>query len=157
MQAPAYLPTLHQYACVGCRFRKVKCDKVTAGCAKCIGEGAQCTYSARRPRKSQKAHQESTFGRPLLPAKRGADEMRAGCISRYARETSDDDDEALIPQELGDSSFEAGFDSKQSDQGRLFRAQDKSRYINSDKANQVCARLLHQFVTSPDTMSLRIG
>lgn len=143
MQAPFHLSALHQYACVRCRFRKIKCDKVTAGCAKCIGDGAQCTYSARRPRKSQKAYQESTIGKPLLPAKRGADEMRAGCISRLSHETSDDDYEALIPQELSGPSFEARFDSKQLYQGRLFRAQGKSRYINSDKANQVCAQSLH--------------
>lgn len=58
---------LHRYACVRCRSRRVKCDKLLSGCANCASHGQSCVYSARRPRKSQTNGQVSAAPRPLLP------------------------------------------------------------------------------------------
>jgi len=44
-----------------------------------------------------------------------------------------------MPCEIRDSAFEARHDPRQADHGRLFVALGRSRYINSEKANQVRA------------------
>ncbi len=73
-------------------------------------------------------------------------EMRLGPSSNDCDEHTDSadqaddvdgDDEALIPQEMRDRTFEAKFDSNKSDRGRLYVGRGKSRYINNDKADQV--------------------
>lgn len=143
-QPPTRSPALHQYACIRCRLRKVKCNKVLSGCAHCLEAATQCTYSARRPRKVHKTHQEIVTQRPLLPAAKGvnvaSNERRDGSVSDPSDETRSDDDEEddlVIPREIRDSSFETRSGSMEPGKGRLFVAQGKSRYINSDKANQV--------------------
>ncbi|KAF2475444.1 uncharacterized protein BDR25DRAFT_301108 [Lindgomyces ingoldianus] len=139
----AQVPWLHQYACKRCRMRKVKCDKVLPACALCIESSVQCTYLARRPRNSQKVHPEPAPQRRLLPAERTAHDAREASpgpkhtLDSRDESRSDDEDDLVIPREMRDSKFEARFDSGPEDHGRLFVAQGKSRYINSDKANQV--------------------
>jgi hypothetical protein len=64
----------HQYACITCRSRKVKCDRVITGCAECRRAKIQCVYSPRRSRKSQKTRQLIGGVRQLLPVKRVADD-----------------------------------------------------------------------------------
>ncbi len=59
---------------IRCRMRRVKCDKVLPACAHCIASGLQCTYLARRPRKSQKAQPDLIVRKPLRPADRRARE-----------------------------------------------------------------------------------
>lgn len=142
---PAAGPALHQYACLRCRSRRVKCDKILSGCANCASHSAQCVYSARRPRKSQKqSAQEPAIPRPLLPAAQfpslspaDVDSITHDAESDHGSkgsEQSDYEDDALIPREFRDVAFEI----KDSCQGRLVAdAHGRSRYVNSDKVKQV--------------------
>lgn len=64
----------HQYACITCRSRKVKCNRVITGCAECRRANIQCVYSPRRSRKNQKTRQLIGGVRPLVPVQRVADD-----------------------------------------------------------------------------------
>ncbi len=64
----------HQYACITCRSRKVKCNRVITGCAECKRAKIQCVYSPRRSRKNQKTQQLIGGVRPLAPVQRVADD-----------------------------------------------------------------------------------
>lgn len=136
-------PAFHKYACVRCRLRKVKCDKLLPKCANCNEARTQCAYSARRPRKNQKVHHDKTAQRPILPVEQYLNDIdRQGSLScipgtHDASISSEEDEDVLIPREVRDSTFEAKFDSTQPERGKLFVAHGKSRYINSDKAFQV--------------------
>jgi len=80
-------PGLYQYACITCRSRKVKCNRVITGCAECKKASVQCLYTPRRPRKSQKA-QNSLPVRPLAPAEGAGNntatrQLQESTISRH--------------------------------------------------------------------------
>jgi len=150
MQPTTPSPGLHQYACIRCRARKVRCNRTIAGCANCAGVGAKCTYSARRPRKNLRSHQAVATPRPIVPSETTTLGIRNGrdfdhpdrvCDGSSSRcvedEQAEAEDDVLIPREVRDSLFEARYDSKPSTQGRLFTTQGKSRYINSIKVDQV--------------------
>ncbi|KAH7370419.1 fungal-specific transcription factor domain-containing protein [Rhexocercosporidium sp. MPI-PUGE-AT-0058] len=64
----------HQYACVTCRSRKVKCNRVITGCAECKRAKIHCVYSPRRSRKNQKTQQLIRGVRPLAPVQSAADD-----------------------------------------------------------------------------------
>lgn len=125
----------HQYACTRCRSRKVKCDKGHPTCIYCHEAGVPCIYLARRPRNSLKVPQDAGMKRPLLPTPNDV----PGLIDqlRDERQSDGEDVDVVIPREMRDSMFEARMTGRQSDQGRLFVAQGKSRYINPDKARLV--------------------
>ena len=133
------LPAHHPYACARCRLRRVKCDKVITGCANCCEARAQCVYSARRPRKTQLQKVQ----RPLPPLEGSADDTISKASSKHIAESSDesrvnsDDDDVVVPRELQDTKFEGRSNTKDSDHGRLFVAQGRSRYIDSGKVDQV--------------------
>lgn len=107
-------------------------------------------YSARRPRKSQKPQEHLKTGaiqRPLLPAGRKEDlaciaalehpKDRSGAFTEEEEEEDEDDeDDVVIPSESRSSAFTTRLESEES--GRLYVAHGKSRYINSEKATQVC-------------------
>jgi len=152
MQPATLSSTHHQYACVRCRSRKVKCDRVIAGCANCAGVGDKCIYSARRSRKGQKSHQVFTTTRPIFPSEAGTpgvqnvdsskriggicDGDNSTCVKEEQEQAGGEDD-VIIPRELRDSSFEARLDLRGTAHGRLFTTQGKSRYIDSGKLKQV--------------------
>ena len=141
---------LHKYSCMTCRSRKVKCNKVINGCSNCNKAGISCVYSARQTRKTQQSPRQSRV-RPLAPTGAAGDATvrpnRSSSItsenacesleSRKEDQVDDDDadivDDILIPPEMRDPSF----DSRQCDQGRLFVARGKSRFVDSRKAHQV--------------------
>jgi hypothetical protein len=62
--------------------------------------------------------------------------------------SDDDSEDVVIPCEIRDSAFEARHDPRQADHGRLFVAQGRSRYINSEKANQVRANHVFSILRS---------
>lgn len=42
-------PSVQQYVCVRCQTRKVKCDRLTPQCSKCVKRNVQCEYKAPAP------------------------------------------------------------------------------------------------------------
>lgn len=127
-----------QYACTKCRLRKVKCDRLLARCTNCTQIDAHCTYTARRPRKAVKTQYGEVPQKQLLPA--GTEASRNRQSPGHVPQTPPDselDEDAVIPCELRDPTFRATNDYAQSDDGRLFVAKGKSRYINRHKTDQV--------------------
>ncbi|KAF2639740.1 hypothetical protein P280DRAFT_550431 [Massarina eburnea CBS 473.64] len=150
LQLQTASPALHQYACLRCRSRRVKCDKMLIGCQNCASHGQQCVYSARRPRKPQKHAQEGATQRTLLPANAsplnhpsvgradslGTDLLSDRASSRVSGQSDDDDEdeEAIMPHELRDATYEV----KNADGGRLLIGPDgDSRFINSERVKQL--------------------
>ena len=129
----------HPYACGRCRLRRVKCDKVKSGCTNCTEARAQCTYSARRPRKTQAQKASGPSPAADTTTKNAMSEvgpdLRLG--SSDESRVDGDEDDVVVPRELRDTKFESRYSAKNSDYGRLFVAQGKSRYIDSGKADQV--------------------
>ncbi|KAF2684158.1 hypothetical protein K458DRAFT_451950 [Lentithecium fluviatile CBS 122367] len=122
-------PAIHQYACLRCRSRRVKCDKILTGCAHCASHGAQCMYSARRPRKSKTTglgQQQQRGQRCLLPASQSiapssissvepgsslsSAEVASENEERIADQSADDEEDTIILQELREGLFEASKD-----------------------------------------------
>ena len=115
-------PALHQYACLRCRSRRVKCDKILSGCSHCANHAAQCVYSARRPRKSNKASQHLIGQRSLLPASvlistlvpddRASEGAVRGSGSgpRGSELSGSEDEDTIILKELRDGLSEASKD-----------------------------------------------
>ncbi|KAF2730826.1 hypothetical protein EJ04DRAFT_555118 [Polyplosphaeria fusca] len=163
---PKASPGHHQYACTRCRARRVKCDKIIPACAHCIGIGVPCVYSARRPRQAQKSHREAAPQRPLVsselqfctdePQNNISLDPRTGGIRSTAADIlgDDGDDDAVIPGELTCSIYQERVDPNS--RGRLLVASQKSRYINSDKADQIAdleAILVAEKIPSEETTS----
>ncbi|KIM96689.1 hypothetical protein OIDMADRAFT_32616 [Oidiodendron maius Zn] len=159
--AAGITPAPHQYSCLTCRSRKIKCDRAIVGCISCKKSHVPCVYASRRTQRSQKLQQVVTR-RPLAPAVAGhAEELVAAgtsssvqyrhCRKRdpltpiscsndndnYGGDEDDDCDDLLVPREMRDRFFQSRQDIRQSDEGRLFVSQGKSRYINRLKSNQV--------------------
>jgi hypothetical protein len=113
---PSVSPASHQYACLRCRSRRVKCDKILTGCAPCASHGAQCVYSTRRPRKSNRTSQPQQKGkRSLLPALEKSsilptaepaldNELRASACN------ASDDEDTIVLRELREGLYEASKD-----------------------------------------------
>lgn len=121
---PITTPALHQYACLRCRARRVRCDKILTGCAHCAGHAVQCVYSARRPRKPNKAFQHQVGQRSLLPAASSHSSVTSGdTVSGSATEMSgadvrdsepsgSDEEDTIIMKELRDGLHEASKDEE---------------------------------------------
>ena len=141
-------------ACLHCRQRRVKCDKILIGCANCKRHGIQCVYSARRTRKSQKSYPETPLRRPLLPVPQSqdiaqqhrADSLGSELVSDKGADTSEEpendedeeeDEDAFIPRDLQNDSYESRTDATGSGRGRLTVGPNgTSHYMNSEKARQ---------------------
>ncbi|PSN67376.1 hypothetical protein BS50DRAFT_390498 [Corynespora cassiicola Philippines] len=160
-------PALHQYACLRCRARRVKCDKTLSGCANCAGHEAQCIYSARRPRKPQKAHQDQQAAqRTLLPSlvnpssihstvTSRADSLGSELVSDHHSGTSeqsdDDDEDAFLLRELRDTGFQPREDATKTSLGRLLVGPNgESHYIDGEKIQQVAYLETVLAAESPD-------
>jgi hypothetical protein len=136
---------MRRYACIRCRLRKVKCDRSIAGCDNCVKFGVPCTFSPRR--NAQKLHYdaEPRTRRELVPA---VEETSTGQhfhnikldkhLTTYDETESDGDADIIMPREMRDNSFEKRCDSEKSSGRRLLVGQGKTRYVNGDKADQVC-------------------
>lgn len=164
----ASAPAHHQYACLRCRSRRVKCDKILSGCANCNSHRTQCLYSARRPRKAQKSSPPPGIKRQILPRSPSPrsfnsfdhGDLRLGNQDSYdyvsrAAEPSDDEEDAVIHRELRDTVLEA----RGSDSGSLLIGpQGECKYVNKEKAKQVnfyhcvTARPMTRLISIPDCL-----
>lgn len=142
---------LHQYACLRCRSRRVKCDKILSGCANCASHGQPCVYSARRPRKPQKASRDDAAPRALLPASVSpvthpdihADSIDTDASVDYASRTSgqsdeddEDEQEGILPHEFRDAAYQVK-SCTLGDDRLLVNSNGDSRFVDGDKVNQV--------------------
>ena len=79
----------------------------------------------------------------MLPPQGSEDDATSKTSSKHIVESdgesgvNSDDDDVVVPRELQNTKFEGRFNTNNSDHGRLFVAQGKSRYIDSGKADQV--------------------
>ncbi|ORX98826.1 hypothetical protein BCR34DRAFT_576908 [Clohesyomyces aquaticus] len=144
---PALVATVHQYACLKCRFRRVKCDKVIPACAACAAAGVQCIYSPRKPRKSHKK-QHVLAQISLLPVKtessgtetENSPEEHSWGLHREPDVDEETEVESLaiaIVQEMRKSRDGTASLLSEASQGTLIGEQSMLRYINSDKAKEV--------------------
>ena len=157
-------PTLHQYSCVTCRARKVKCDRIINGCTGCKKAGVHCIYTPRRTQQSQKLQHVLT-AQPLVPAERAVNDTTAyhteersatlscsstsSCSPKYPLPTVNHDDDKnnvnnqnfLIPCEMRGASFQSRIDNPHRDNGGAL-GDSKSPYANSRKDQQVEAHFL---------------
>ncbi|PVH97118.1 hypothetical protein DM02DRAFT_616722 [Periconia macrospinosa] len=142
---------LHQYACLRCRSRRVKCDKILSGCANCASHGQPCVYSARRPRKPQKANREDAAPRALLPAgvspvnhpSINADSLDTDAGLDYASRASgqsdeddEDEQEGILPHEFRNVAYQVKTCAHGGDR-LLVNPNGDARFVDSEKVNQL--------------------
>lgn len=136
-------------ACVHCRQRRVKCDKILSGCVNCKRHAVQCVYSARRPRKSQKTSLDTTSPKTLLPALNTETKQDSSSKDVIPDEFESDDnaeeEDALIPRALRKQTYSPKCNTAEATQGRLTTDAGKSHYINNQKAKQVSLDFLETF------------
>jgi hypothetical protein len=139
-------PARHQYACLRCRARRVRCDKILTGCAHCASHAAQCVYSARRPRKTNKPLQHQTGQRSPLPVSISSSTLTSddtGCgdttdssklYSRASELTDPEDEQMFISKELRNGLDEA---SKVRDEGICITASGHDDLLDEVRCKEV--------------------
>lgn len=148
LQPPATTPAIHRYACLRCRSRRVKCDKILSGCANCAAHAAQCVYSARRPRKPHRLQQHCTVTHRALLPNATHDQLSSGTSATstgattttlsegnpletsYSGAESDDEDHDALPRELRDDAVPNARDHITSSSALLSTANDGCDLLN---------------------------
>jgi hypothetical protein len=133
-------PAIHQYACQRCRSRRVRCDKVLTGCAPCASHGAQCVYSARRPRRPNKNPVWNKGGqRSLLPTTNKFRTLLSAEVvledeERLHEHSTSDSEDTIILRELRDGLYEA---SKDRDGGIVIGPPGDAEIVAGERRKQV--------------------
>lgn len=159
--------SIHQYACLRCRSRRVRCDRHLSGCSNCASHGTQCCYSERRPRKSRSQlirpdapKQLQPAPSSLLPAEPNFEQAdcRSGPSLLSDRNWEDydaDEEDDILPREMRDMAFEAKNDNTSSDRGILLvDTSGKSRYISGVKLKEVAPIETIMSETDPAKLAL---
>ncbi|CAI6234133.1 unnamed protein product [Periconia digitata] len=160
------IATHHQYACLRCRSRRVKCDKTLTGCAHCAAHRQPCVYSARRPRKSHKSTKSSgtttaSLARKILLPANPASSL--SCIPALERRSDSEEttvdgtewdssgqalddgeeEEAVVPQDFRNSAYRVQTCTKGGDR-LLIDSNGGCHFVGSEKVEQVmyCEQVL---------------